>query len=94
MMHSVKITNRKNSVQMASCVNGNETGFADIIIGKEEIYTDLLTSHYYILMVMSGEVIVSCKLYRDKFIKSCTMAFIPKGSNMVIRIYYNHYSYR
>lgn len=85
MMHSVKITNRKNSVQMASCVNGNETGFADIIIGKEEIYTDLLTSHYYILMVMSGEVIVSCKLYRDKFIKSGTMAFIPKGSNMVIR---------
>lgn len=70
---SVKITNWKNATQMASRVNDHETGFADIVIGKGENYVDLDTSHYYIVMIMSGEVSVSCKLYHN--LKSATKLF-------------------
>lgn len=70
---------------MASRVNDHETGFADILIQKEEVYADLNTNHYYIVMIISGEVNASCKLYKNKLIKSGTMAFIPRGSKMVIR---------
>ena len=85
MIQSIEITKWKNSTQMASRVNDHETGFADVIINKEEVYADLNTSHYYIVMIISGEVNISCKLYRNKLIKSGTMAFIPRGSKMVIR---------
>ena len=85
MIHDIKITEWKNATQMASRVNDHETGFADLLIQKEEVYEDLNTKHYYIIMIMSGEVNVSCKLYRNKLIKSGTMTFIPRGSKMLIR---------
>lgn len=70
---------------MASRVNDLETGFANIIIKKGEVYTDVLTNHYYIVMVMSGELNISCKLYRNRLISSGTMAFIPRGSEMILK---------
>ena len=85
MIQSVEITKWRNATQMASRVNDHETGFADILIHKEEVYADLNTNHYYIVMIISGEVNASCKLYKNKLIKSGTMAFIPRGSKMVIR---------
>ena len=85
MIQSIEITKWRNATQMASRVNDHETGFADILIHKEEVYADLKTNHYYIVMIISGEVNASCKLYKNKLIKSGTMAFIPRGSKMVIR---------
>lgn len=85
MIQSIEITKWRNATQMASRVNDHETGFADILIHKEEVYADLNTNHYYIVMIISGEVNASCKLYKNKLIKSGTMAFIPRGSKMVIR---------
>ena len=85
MIQSIEITTWRNATQMASRVNDHETGFADILIQKEEVYADLNTNHYYIVMIISGEVNASCKLYKNKLIKSGTMAFIPRGSKMVIR---------
>ena len=85
MIQSIEITKWRNATQMASRVNDHETGFADILIHKEEVYADLNTNHYYIVMIISGEVNTSCKLYKNKLIKSGTMAFIPRGSKMVIR---------
>lgn len=85
MIQSIEITKWRNATQMASRVNDHETGFADILIQKEEVYADLNTNHYYIVMIISGEVNASCKLYKNKLIKSGTMAFIPRGSKMVIR---------
>lgn len=82
---SVKITNWKNATQMASRVNDHETGFADIVIGKGENYVDLDTSHYYIVMIMSGEVSVSCKLYHNRLIGAGNMTFIPRGSKMLLK---------
>lgn len=84
-MKRIKITKWKNATQMASRVNDHETGFADILMRKDEVYADLDTKHYYIVMIMSGEVNASCKLYRNRLISSDTMAFIPRGSKMVIR---------
>ena len=40
VIRSVKITKWKGATQMASRVNDHETGFADIIMGKEEKYVD------------------------------------------------------
>ena len=85
MIRSVKITKWKGATQMASRVNDHETGFADIIIGKDEVYVDLDTSHYYIVMIMSGEVSASCKLYHNRLIKAETMTFIPRGSKMILK---------
>ena len=85
MIQSIEMTKWRNATQMASRVNDHETGFADILIHKEEVYADLNTNHYYIVMIISGEVNASCKLYKNKLIKSGTMAFIPRGSKMVIR---------
>ena len=85
MIQSIEITKWRNATQMASRVNDHETGFADILIHKAEVYADLNTNHYYIVMIISGEVNASCKLYKNKLIKSGTMAFIPRGSKMVIR---------
>ena len=85
MIQSIEITKWRNATQMASRVNDHETGFADILIHKEEVYADLNTNHYYIVIIISGEVNASCKLYKNKLIKSGTMAFIPRGSKMVIR---------
>ena len=85
MIQSIEITKWRNATQMTSRVNDHETGFADILIAKDEVYADLNTKHYYIVMIMSGDVKASCKLYMNKQIKSGTMAFIPRGSKMVIR---------
>lgn len=84
MIQSKTITKWKGAVQMASRVNDIETGFADIHLMKGEVYTDLCTSHYYIIMIMSGEVTISCKLYQNRLIKAGTMAFIPRSGKMRI----------
>ena len=87
MIQSVEITKWKNSTQMASRVNDHETGFADVIINKEEVYADLNTSHYYIVMIISGEVNISCKLYRKKIKKrriehpKLNSYIVPRDSN-------------
>ena len=85
VIQNVEITKWKGATQMASRVNDHETGFADIIIGKDEVYVDLDTSHYYIVMIMSGEVSASCKLYHNRLIKAETMTFIPRGSKMILK---------
>lgn len=84
-MESVNMTTWKNAIQIASRVNDHETGFADILIEKGEHYIDLDTKHNYIIMIMSGEVSTSCKLYHNKLIGAGNMTFIPKGSKMLLK---------
>lgn len=85
MIETKIITNWDSAVQMASRVNDLETGFADVFIKKDEEYTDVFTNHYYIIIVMSGELRVSCKLYRNRLIPAGTMAFVPRGGEMSLK---------
>lgn len=84
MPQSKTITKWKGAAQMASRENDLETGFADIRMKESEVYADPRTSHYCIIMIMSGEVTLSCKLYQNRPIKAGTMAFIPRGGQMRI----------
>lgn len=79
MIQVVNITHFKGSTQMASRINEHETGFADILVHKGELYEEDYTRHYIILIVRKGEVLLSCKLYHNKVIAEGTMAFIPKA---------------
>lgn len=84
MIQSKTITKWEGAVQMASRVNDIETGFADIPMKEGEVYTEPSTNHYYIVIIMSGEVTLSCKLYSNRLIKVGTMAFVPRGGKMRI----------
>lgn len=70
---------------MASRINDHETGFADIIVPEGEWYNEPHTRHYYIIMVMEGEIMLSCKLYHNRPIKAGEMALISKGGKFVFR---------
>ena len=93
MIQSIEITKWRNATQMASRVNDHETGFADILIHKEEVYADLNTNHYYIVMIISGEVNASCKLYKNKLITSGHQG-IGRHEYSVVRVHYYDYPYR
>lgn len=81
----IKITQWKGAAQMASRMNGHETGFANIIVPKDGWYEEPSTKHYYILMVLSGSIHLSTKLYQHKTIKEQTMAFVAKGGRFIFR---------
>ncbi len=85
MIQTVKITHFKGATQMASRINEHETGFADILVSKGELYEEDYTRHYMILIVRKGEVLLSCKLYHNKVIGEGTMAFIPKAGKFYLR---------
>ena len=85
MIKDVVITHWKGAVQMASRINEHETGFADLVVGAGELYKDTHTRHYYILMVRSGCIKLSCKLYINRVIEASSMAFIPKGGKFEFR---------
>lgn len=79
------ITKWRGATQMISSVNDIDTGFADILLRQGDEYVDKHTGYYYIIMIMSGEVSISCKLYQNRLIQFRTMAFIPRYSNMVLK---------
>ena len=81
----IKITRWKGAAQMASRMNGHETGFADIIIKRDEWYQELSTKHYFILFIKKGSILLSTKLYHNKVIKEQTMAFVSKGGKFAFR---------
>lgn len=79
MIKDVIITHWKGAVQMASRINEHETGFADLVVRADKLYKDNHCKHYYILMLRSGSIKLSCKLYINRTIEAGSMAFIPKG---------------
>ncbi len=85
MIKDVVITHWKGAVQMASRINEHETGFADLVVGADELYKDTHCKHYYILMLRSGSIKLSCKLYINRTIEAGSMAFIPKGGKFEFR---------
>ena len=54
------------------------TGFAVVSFSKDESYEDNFTSFYYILIVLTGKIKLSCKLYQNKIINENSMVFVPK----------------
>lgn len=70
---------------MASRNNEHETGFADILVRKGEWYEDSCARHYYILMIKSGTINLSCRIYHNRLIETGTMALIPKGGKLVFK---------
>lgn len=85
MAKPIKITHWRGAAQMASRMNEHETGFADINVAKGEWYNEPHTRHYYIIMVMEGEILLSCKLYHNRSIEAGAMALIPKGGKFLFR---------
>ena len=85
MIQAVNITHCKGATQMASRINEHETGFADILVEKDELYKEDYTRHYIILIVRKGKVLLTCKLYHNKVIQEGTMAFIPKGGKFSLQ---------
>ena len=85
MAKEIKITDWKGAVQMASRINDHETGFADLVVRKDEWYDVSRARHYYIIMVRSGAISLSCKLYHNRPIYAGSMAFIPKGGKFLFR---------
>lgn len=81
----IKITYRKGAAQMASRMNGHETGFADISVNCGECYVEPMTRHYYILFIKKGGILLSTKLCQNKSIAEGTMAFVSKGGRFVFR---------
>lgn len=85
MAKEIKITDWPGAAQMASRINDHETGFAHIVVGKNEWYDVARASHYYIIMVRSGAISLSCKLYHNRPIQAGSMALIPKGGKFLFR---------
>ena len=79
MPKPIKITRKKGAVQMASRMNGHETGFAHITMTKDEHYREPSTKHYYILSIKKGAIKLSTRLYQNKVIGEGTMALVPKA---------------
>ncbi len=75
----IKITHWNGATQMASRMNGHETGFAHITLEKDEYYKELTAKHYYILSIKKGCIRLTTRLYMNKVIKEGTMALVPKG---------------
>lgn len=75
----IKITYWNGAAQMASRMNGHETGFAHITIAKDEYYKETTSRHYYILSIKKGAIQLTTRLYRNKIINEGTMALVPKG---------------
>lgn len=84
-MQSNTITKNDCIAKIEHQLNGLKTSFANITIKKGNVYTDHCTSHFYIVIIMSGEVTISCKLYQNRLVKTATMAFIPRNGEMHIK---------
>ena len=79
MPKPIKIVRWKGAAQMASRMNGHETGFAHIKIAQGEHYRDASAKHYYIIAVKYGAIQLTTRLYKDKIIGGYTMALAPKS---------------
>ena len=79
MPKPIKIVRWKGAAQMASRMNGHETGFAHIKIVQGQRYHYASAKHYYILAVKYGAIQVTTRLYKNKVIGGYTMALAPKS---------------
>lgn len=79
MPKPIKIVRWKGAAQMASRMNGHETGFAHIKIVQGQRYHYASAKHYYILAVKYGAIQLTTRLYKNKVIGGYTMALAPKS---------------
>ena len=79
MPQPINIVRWKGAAQMASRMNGHETGFAHLKIAQGEHYRDASAKHYYIIAVKYGAIQLTTRLYKDKVIGGYTMALAPKS---------------
>lgn len=79
MPKPIKIVQWKGAAQMASRMNGHETGFAHIKIVQGQRYHYASAKHYYILAVKYGAIQVTTRLYKNKVVGGYTMALAPKS---------------
>lgn len=79
MPKPIKTVRWKGAAQMASRMNGHETGFAHIKIVQGQRYHNASAKHYYILAVKYGAIQVTTRLYKNKVVGGYTMALAPKS---------------
>ena len=56
------------------------TGFSVATFNKGGRYREDLSRYYYIIVVLRGEITLSCKIYRNCLIEQNNMVFVPKDS--------------
>lgn len=61
------------------------SGFALISLTEGKIYTEKNTQLFYVILLLEGDIMYTCKSCSNRLIKGGTMIFLPKDSILAIK---------
>lgn len=70
----------KIGTELVNIGSNHVTGFSVVSFNQAREYVDPLSKFYYILVVMKGQIKLSCKFYQHKVVPEGNMAFVPKNT--------------
>lgn len=61
------------------------SGFALVYLLSNKVYSEKNTNLFYVILLLDGELMFSCKTCSNKILKKGNMAFIPKDSILALK---------